>query len=344
MYTKSGRAAPALGPEPCVPTSPRPAYTGVGRWGAAGEVRVQQGEPGRVRRGRLLGVTLIALLLGIWIVWWQWDAIRRVLGEPVPAVAGPTAETATPSPEPAATTAATDARRLAEQRWAEMLGAPPVWPADFAAPGDCEQVEAELTRVCGLLDAREYIRAGATPTGACGLARQLAEELASRPPQISSELKSYETMLDNVFHVYRTLGRRRTQLLRRIVWEETELTEPAALALFRWSISRERCAGPRDTPLTLDALYAHAGFLFQTLGGQAYLRRRPPRTEGLIGFYALVVIDRAQAAGHNPAGVDPRPEIQRVRALLGREPLVFRDDYLRVLDEMAARWKRRSEP
>jgi hypothetical protein len=80
------------------------------------------------------------------------------------------------------------------------------------------------------------------------------------------------------------------------------------------------------------------------MGGQAYLRRRAPRIEALASFYALMILDRAQQDGHNPAGVDPRPEIQRTRALLESEPLVFREHYLVVLDQMAERWKERSEP
>ena len=37
------------------------------------------------------------------------------------------------------------------------------------------------------------------------------------------------------------------------------------------------------------ALYDYAGFFFNTLGGQAYLRRRTPRVESLVCFYALQV-------------------------------------------------------
>ena len=89
-------------------------------------------------------------------------------------------------------------------------------------------------------------------------------------------------------------------------------------------------------------MYAYSGFLFNTMGGQAYLRRRTPRTEALACFYALQVLDQAIAAGHNPEGLDPRTEIPRCRALLDSQPLVFSARYVDTLDRMARRWETRT--
>ena len=231
---------------------------------------------------------------------------------------------------------------LAEERWEAATGQPPVWPEDLTNPQNCEQVEAALARVCSRLDERDYVREVAPVGGACGLIRAVAEELAANPPNISSELESYETILDNVFHLFRVVGRKRLDLLRRIQWEEQELAEPAAMALYRWVVSRETCARSGTTTLRPEPLYDYAGFFFTTMGGQAYLRRRAPRIEALASLYALLIVDRAQQSGLNPAGVDPRPEIQRTRALIETEPLVFREHYLLLLDQMADRWKERS--
>jgi hypothetical protein len=172
----------------------------------------------------------------------------------------------------------------------------------------------------------------------------LAEELAAHPPAIASELKSYQTMLQNVFHLSRVAGRKRIEQARRILWEEHELAEPAAMTVYRWLVSRERCSRSGRTAITTEALYDYAGFLFTTMGGQAYLRRRSPRVEGLTSFYALAVLERARESGYDPAGIDPRGEIQRTRALLAAQPLVFRERYLAQLDRMAESWKKRSEP
>jgi hypothetical protein len=289
---------------------------------------------------------LIVVLLAAWVVWWQWDAIVGTRSDS-PTPDQPTAGAGTPTPDERSNaggpTADEGSKRLqAEQRWAGLIGQPPEWPEDLTNPQSCEQVEADLARVCAALDQRDYVREAGLPGGSCGLIRTVAEDLARRPPNIASELESYEAILSNVFHLFRVVGRERLDLLRRIQWEEHELAEPTAMALYRWAVSRERCARSGKTPLEVEPLYDYAGFFFTTLGGQAYLRRRAPRVEALASFYALLIVDRAQQSGLNPAGIDPRPDIQRTRALIESEPLVFRDQYLLILDQMADRWKDRS--
>ena len=221
-------------------------------------------------------------------------------------------------------------------RWTQTMGQPPVWPDDLGAIESCDAIRADLARLCAVADQRlpELREQG----GACTLLEQLGGELAANPPDLSSELRSYDALLGNVFHLFRAVGRERMGALRRVV-AERDLAEPAALALYRWAVHHRRCGpteGPRiDTP----ALYAYSGFVFNTMGGQAYLRRRSPHVEALVCFYALEALDRAIAAGHNPEGLDPRREISRCRELVGSEAFVFAERYVERLDAMARRWE-----
>jgi hypothetical protein len=290
----------------------------------------------------LAGVLIVALVL-IWLIWSQWDSLRELLGRPqvVPvesvAAADPGGDEAREDQtEPAS------AGDEAARRWTELLGRPPVWPEDLSAPRDCQKVEADLAHICVELDGRSYLAGGPVPGGTCGLFQQVAQKLAERPPAVTSELRSYEAILSNVFHLFRALGRERVNLLRRILEEEQELAEPMAMALYRWLVSRERCARSGRTAVRPPVLYDYSAFLFQTMGGQAYLRRRPPEIEALVGFYALVILDRSDQQGHNPYGADPRPEIERTRSLLASRPLVFSERYREVLDEIALRWEQRA--
>jgi len=301
-------------------------------------------EPDRqLNRRRRLLILLAAAIVAVWILWTQWDALRDVLGVPGgdgPPAPGEVAEPRPDGPSQSATDSATTLRG-AEQRWADLMGRPPRWPEEFAEPRDCAAVEADLARLCVAFEARDYVSEAELPGGVCGLIQQTADELAARPPQIASELKSYETILSNVFHLFRVLGRERMQLLLRLAAEEDELSEPAAMALYRWLVSREACARSGRTPVRRDALYDYGAFLFQTMGGQAYLRRRSLGTEALASFYALLLIDRAVEQNHNPHGIDLRHEIQRTRELLQSEPLLFRERYLALLEPLAARWESR---
>jgi hypothetical protein len=227
------------------------------------------------------------------------------------------------------------------RRWTELTGVPPAWPAELHGPVGCEEVNADLSRLCAVVDSRTPALSGTG--GTCALIEDLASGLATNPPDLASELHSYDAMLGNMFHLFRVAGRERLAALRAALVHE-DLAEPAALALYRWATQHERCA-PADRPrLDRAVLYDYAGFLFHTLGGQAYLRRRSPSVEALACFYGLQALDRAIGAGHNPQGLDPRPEVLRCRQLVTTQPLLFAARYAETLDAMARRWERSAAP
>ena len=93
-----------------------------------------------------------------------------------------------------------------------------MWPDDLTSPADCQAAEADLLRVCAVLDSREYVASAAVPGGACGLLREVADRLVARPPVLESELASYGSIVSNVYHLFRVLGRDRLALLRRVVF------------------------------------------------------------------------------------------------------------------------------
>ncbi len=296
----------------------------------------QQTDRSILVRNIAIGSTIVVAVVALVFVW---NRYRETAGAGPPIDAG--------AVEPAAPTEVAAVGLDAAQgdlarRWAEAVGQPPEWPDDFSAPGNCEQVELELARACTALDARAAATGLRGLGGACGLMERVVAELAAAPPDLSSELRSYEAMLGNVFHLFRVVGRERMQVLRRVLGEQRDLAEPMAMAFYRWSISREACSGSAPSRLRVPSMYAYAGFLFQTMGGQAYLRRRAPKTEALACFYALQVLDHAIEGGYNPQGFDPRTEIPRCRALVESQPLVFSDRYVAMLDEMSRAWESRA--
>ena len=280
-------------------------------------------------RNTIIGVILlIVVAIAAWF-WW-----RGGQPEPTPVPAGPT-PVAAPEAEPAEQEAAADEddRRRA---WIDLLGAPPLLPANLDAVESCDVVRNDVARICAALDSRapELRSEG----GACALLEQLGAELAANPPDIASELSSYDTMLANVFHLFRVAGRERIGALRGLL-AERDLAEPAALTLYRWASHHRRCAPDEGPHIVGGTLYAYAGFLFNTMGGQAYLRRRSPQVEALACFYALQALDRSVRQGHNPEGIDPRPEFPRCRELVASEGLLLGERYVEELDAMASRWE-----
>ena len=294
----------------------------------------------RFRRGLVWAVVVI--LAVIWLGLWQWERIRGlfVAREPQPALVvppGPVEEESPGEPSPASIK-----RSLLEQHWVEATGSAPAWPGDLSAPPDCTSAEQELMAICRRLDARDYVGERLQGGGTCGLLRQVTEELAAHRPSVASELKSYPAMLANVFHLFRVVGRKRLEIPREILRQDADRIEPISMVAYRWLISRESCVSADGAEVRLEALYEYAAFLTQTLGGQAYLRRRSPRVEALTGFYALLILDQAVERKMNPHGIDLRPEIRRYRELMETQPLLFRDEYVEALDQMSSRWEKRS--
>ena len=298
-----------------------------------------QENAGMGTRTWIIGTVAVVLLAVIVVIVLRWNAESTAQPTPLPEAAVVPAESLDPPSEPpvAQVEAAATPVDEARQRWEARLGFEPEWPVDLNTPQDCERVDRELQRLCVVLDANPELRELADGYGSCDLLSQAMSSLALRPPRVSAELRSYEIMLSNVFHLSRVLGRKPMRYPTTFLAEQQELAEPLAQAIYRWAISREQCS--QTTPLDGDVLYAYAGFLINTMGGQAYLRRRSPRVEGLTCFYALQIVDSAQQRGYNPDGLDPRKEIARCGELLASQPLVFRSEYVENLEDMALRWE-----
>jgi hypothetical protein len=281
-------------------------------------------------RNAVVGLVLVA---GLAAVAWFWLRGERSPREPLSS-----GHAASSEPRPESSGEPSEDLPRGAARWLELTGAPARWPGNLSAPADCGEVRGDLERICAALDAR--LPALRAEGGACALIEQLAVELGQSPPDPVAELSDHEAVVQNTFHLYRVARRTRMALARRALGEQ-ELAEPAALALYRWAVSCERCSETGAHPLRLETLYAYAGFLFNTLGGQAYMRRRSPRVEALTCFYGLRILADAIDGGHNPQGIDPRPEIPRCRDLVESQDFVFTERYLAELDAIAERWDNR---
>lgn len=290
------------------------------------------GPAAAVRTRNAVVALAIVVLLGALLLLWkgeEWFGAGRQ-ATPAGAVSRPAERAADTGPP-------TPPESVAET-WPGWVGSPPQWPLDLGRP-DCAEVDREVETLCRSLDDRPELRV-AGEGSPCEFLRQAARDLAARPPAVSGEIGAV-SMVDNVFHLFRVLGRDRIRLLRPLVTEKADLAEPAALVLYRWWIGREACGGGEWGEIGLESFYDYAAFAFQTMGGQAYLRRRAPRIEALACFYGLEGVDLADTRGHNPFGVDLSPEIARCSALVETQGFVWTDRYRRELERIANRWRAR---
>ena len=274
----------------------------------------------------------LVILIAAVLIFWGWKYLSRP--RPTPAA---TTEAAAETPLPELPPGSAFAPL--EREWVEITGAPPVWPDDFDAPTDCSTALDGLRALSGRVDSGDYARASGVSAGTFELLLDVSESLERRKPTIGMRLDDGGAMRANIAHFVITLGPERLARVIDLSRSQSRMAEPLALNLYQWLRAGQRCPEGMRPPAE-SVQYDYAAFLLQTIGGQAYLRRRAPRIEALTSFYALLIADHAFQRGHNPHGLDLRPELRRSKALIEGQPLVFRTRYLRVLDEIEARWQK----
>lgn len=301
--------------------------------------RIEKGSSGWKAFWSLMILVLIALGLIIW----QWEEIAIRLCQPLLDEKDASCRERIASlrhPLPAQPPQLSQQEIASEEvrRWAELTGSYPQWPEDLLAPRDCAEVEEDLKAICSELDRRPYLAGHLPEGGSFEMLKTALRDLSSVVPVASGEMRRPDAVVANVFHFYRVLGSNRIALINQIMANEEAISEPMAMAFYRWVVSQERC-NPKGAIFPRGALLDYAAFLVNTMGGQGYLRRRSPKIASLAAFYALVALDDAAKGGSNPHGVDLRPHISFCKSLLSRQRLVFRDRYLQILEEMEERWK-----
>jgi hypothetical protein len=301
--------------------------------------------------GDWIGLAVVLLVLGAGLAYllWKQDELLPKVCQPllderqaecerrIEALRGELQHQLPPSPPAPAPVAgpSEDARR-----WAELTGSYPQWPDDLTAPRDCGDTEEDLRAICQELDRRPYIQPRNLEGGTFALLFKVGAELATHPPVPSGETRQPQALLANAFHLFRNLGKDRMEILREILNREEAVSEPLAMALYRWLAAQERC-WKETSPIRSSVLSDYAAYLLNTLGGQGYIRRRSPRVAALATFYALITLDESMQRGMNPHGVDLRTHVTLCRELLKTQELVFKDRYLEVLQQLEARWTNR---
>jgi hypothetical protein len=164
------------------------------------------------------------------------------------------------------------------------------------------------------------------------------DKLSSNLPAITGEMQSLYTMVRNVAHLYRVMGKKPIHLTREILQKESEVIEPVMATFYRWYTVNDGGAGLGGRP-SVKTMYDYAGFLLNTLGGRSYLLRRSPKIRVLITYYCVLALDRANAERLNINGIDIRPYIKTslmdVKNQIG---LIYQKDYIAKLNELSLKY------
>jgi len=218
----------------------------------------------------------------------------------------------------------------------DIFGAAKPMAPNTHAEADCNQINRQVSAFFQYLDNKSYLISPGSDMRARELFDDISKQLAGKPPINVGELEDLYSLVRNVTHFYRVIGKNRIALIKEILRSESAVMEPAMAVIFTWMTT---CNRGIDQP-RLETLYQYACFFLNTLGGRSYLMRRESKQRTLVTYYALLVIDMANDAKINSYGLDIRPHLDySVYDISNQKWLMHRQRYLSELGALVNKYQ-----
>lgn len=200
---------------------------------------------------------------------------------------------------------------------------------------DFAEIERQISAFFSYLDDQPYVQSYGFAGGSY-LQYQIAiKNLSSELPIITGEMQSLYTMVRNVAHFYRVMGKKRVFVTRQILQNESQIIESVMKTFYQWytmESGQQATLAERPSP---EMVYDYAGYILNTLGGRSYLLRRSPKVRALTTYYCVLALDRANEEELNSKGIDIRPYIKsslmEVKNQIG---LIYQKEYIAKLSEL----------
>ena len=209
---------------------------------------------------------------------------------------------------------------------------PLVVQKDLTPQQQCTGLAGSLLTFFNDLDNKPYIKAFKLEQPCLQLFNELSKKLLANPPVVTRETDDLYTILTNMAHFFRIIGRKNILLMKGILDRESDKIEDVAAELYTWTIVNQ-CTDERlQMEIPLDKVYEYAGFFLNTMGGRSYLFRRDSRSRLLVNYYAILIIDRANKENMNHYGLDINTMLPRLtREIESTNQLIYKEDYLDTL-------------
>ncbi|MBN1104097.1 MAG: hypothetical protein JXL84_11840 [Deltaproteobacteria bacterium] len=265
-------------------------------------------------------VAVLAVLAG-----YMWGAYRtKETDKPPAAGPGRIAKKATPAAE--------EAGPLRKEILREEEGKP-----EEAGEDECKRLQEAVRGFFTELNGKPHIREITEGTDTYVWFRRMLKKLSDNPPVPAGEGLDPTVMTSNVYHFFSLLDRREMKLLKAVLTREPPALETSMHLFFRWLSMGNRCPQPEGIRPSRDTLYAYAGFFLNTVGGRAYLFRRPSGLRLLGTYYCLLILHEADEHGRNRDGIDLAPHLVDAAREIGfYGDFLYQKEYVRRLDELRA--------
>ena len=226
-----------------------------------------------------------------------------------------------------------------KEKLAEVFGkeVPTVTPE--AEELSCEEMKRNIIAYFNHLDKRGYVKSYGPKESSYDLFNQILNQLAEKTPTVTGELVELPTLMSNMAYFYRRLGKKRVDLIREILKNESDITESVMTTFYQWATSCGRCNYLAQECPSLETLYEYAGFFLNTLAGRSYLLRRNSRQRILTNYYSILILDRANEETLNRHGIDIIPHIDFLSSeITTQRGLMYKKQYLAKLNSLKEKY------
>ncbi|MGD9318619.1 MAG: hypothetical protein PVH99_01585 [Desulfobacteraceae bacterium] len=199
----------------------------------------------------------------------------------------------------------------------------------------CDKIEKGVQDFFTYLNKERYVRNLEAGMDSYERFKGVMMKLSSEPPVPAGENMDTLIMTRNIYHFYRLLEREDIRLIREIMRNEADSLELNLDIFYKWLMLGDQCPDPQKTRPSLEVLYQYAGFFLNTIGGRAYLYRRPLNVRLLISYYSLLIVHEADKMGKNSYGIDVFPEVTPLAREISLYPdFHFQNEYILQLTQL----------
>ncbi len=205
---------------------------------------------------------------------------------------------------------------------------------------DCEELAHQIVAFFRYLDQKDYVKVYKLEKGTSELFQEIIMQLSEKLPTVTGETSDIFSLLRNMAHFYRVLGKNRVKLIKDILKNESEIFESIMATFFTGFTYGDRCKVHTVRYPSLKMLYEYSGFFLNTLAGRNYLFRRESNVRILISYYCVLILDRANAEILNPYGIDIRPYIDlSISNMRNQKGLIYQKLYLSELKKLKEKYR-----
>jgi hypothetical protein len=205
----------------------------------------------------------------------------------------------------------------------------------------CDQTQKDLVGLFEFLDGRDYVQKILSNERAYARFKEVIKRLTRQPPLPAGESMDPAHMMQNTYHIFRSLKHDDLRLLTAIIRNEEASMELDMEVFFRWLMSGDRCPDPEGMRPPFSVSYRYAGFFLNTMGGRAYLYRRSEGVRLLASYYCLLILHEADRRKLNTDGIDVMPYIGPILGEMDHYPgFQFRETYIENLKQLEAYYHR----